>query len=105
MQILLLLPFYRAEQSIRFLECIGLKGIRDAIIASGEEFDGDYLCNIDMEEDFNDFLSEVKLEVTKWGLSHGLLTSFTDVVLIGSGLWLFAYLVPLLLSSSSSPSS
>ena len=53
------------EQSIRLLECIGLKGIRDAIIASGEEFDGDYLCGIDTEEDFKDFLSEVKLEVSK----------------------------------------
>ena len=53
------------EQSIRLLECIGLKGIRDALIASGEEFDGDYLCGIDTEEDFEDFLSEVKLEVTK----------------------------------------
>ena len=54
-----------AEQSIRLLECIGVKGIRDAIIASGEEFDGDYLCGIDTEEDFKDFLSEVKLEVSK----------------------------------------
>ena len=53
------------EQSIRLLECIGVKGIRDAIIASGEEFDGDYLCGIDTEEDFKDFLSEVKLEVSK----------------------------------------
>ena len=34
-----------------------MKGIRDAIIASGEEFDGDYLCGIDTEEDFKDFVS------------------------------------------------
>ena len=50
------------EQSIRLLECIGVKGIRYAIIASGREFD---VCGIDTEEDLKDFLSEVKLEVSK----------------------------------------
>ena len=65
------------NQSIRLLECIGLKGIRDAIIASGEEFDGDYLCGIDTEEDLKDFLSEVILEVSKLRLK-AFLRSLND---------------------------